>query len=86
MSHSRLAAVCLLMLGALLAGTGEPPWRRLSSSKGALPVPGPSTEQTGDLVARLDKASPATHFVISFRVTAPALCGTGGARGAGTAT
>jgi sugar phosphate isomerase/epimerase len=48
-------------------------WQRLSSSTGALPVPSTSREQTGDTIARLDKDSPATDFVISFRVVGPAL-------------
>jgi sugar phosphate isomerase/epimerase len=48
-------------------------WVRKSSSAGELPVPGTSREQTGDLVAKLDPQSPATGFVISARVTGPAL-------------
>jgi sugar phosphate isomerase/epimerase len=48
-------------------------WQRLSSCTGALPVPSTSREQTGDTIARLDKDSPATDFVISFRVVGPAL-------------
>jgi sugar phosphate isomerase/epimerase len=48
-------------------------WQRKSSAAGDLPVPGTSREQTGDVVARLDPDSPATDFVISARVTGPAL-------------
>lgn len=48
-------------------------WVRKSSAQGELPVPGTSREQTGDLAARLDPDSPATDFVISSRVTGPAL-------------
>jgi hypothetical protein len=47
-------------------------WQHLSSSKGELPVPGPSTQQTGVLAADLDKDG-AEDFVLSFRVVAPAL-------------
>ncbi len=48
-------------------------WTRLSSRAGDLPVPGTSREQTGVLTAHLDPDSPATDFVMSFRVTGPAL-------------
>jgi sugar phosphate isomerase/epimerase len=51
----------------------EVQWQRESSSTGALPVPSTSREQTGDTIARLDKSSPATDFVLSFRVVGPAL-------------
>ena len=47
--------------------------RRLSSTQSELPVPGTSREQTGDVAARLDPDSPATDFVLSFRVVGPAL-------------
>src|SRR5215831_7525022 len=58
---------------ALLAGSAaEPKWRHLSSSTGDLPTPGPSTEQTGALVADLDKDG-TNDFVLSFRKVAPAL-------------
>ena len=67
------------ILGCLLAGTlglgqqGQIQWQRKSSSQGDMPVPGTSREQTGDVAARLDPNSPATDFVISSRVTGPAL-------------
>ncbi len=48
-------------------------WVRLSSARGELPVPGESHEQTGDLIARLDRDSPNADFVLSFRVVAPAV-------------
>ena len=48
-------------------------WQRESSTNGALPVPSTSREQTGVAVGRLDKDSPATDFVLSFRVVGPAL-------------
>jgi len=62
-----------LGLALSLPGNGaEPVWKHLSSSRGELPVPGTSTEQTGVLVADLDKDG-TNDFVISFRKTAPAL-------------
>jgi hypothetical protein len=48
-------------------------WVRKSSSRGDLPMPGASKEQTGDLVAHLDPKSAAMDFVISCRVVGPAL-------------
>ena len=50
----------------------EPQWRHLSSRTGDLPEPGPSTEQTGALIADLDRDG-TNDFVISFRKVAPAL-------------
>ena len=47
-------------------------WIHLSSKSGDLAVPGPSTEQTGAVVADLDKNG-VNDFVLSFRKTAPAL-------------
>ena len=47
-------------------------WKHLSSSTGDLPLPGTSTEQTGALIADLDKDG-TNDFVISFRKVAPAL-------------
>jgi VCBS repeat protein len=64
------------MLAAVLAGAsclaGEPQWRHLSSRTGDLPVPGPSTEQTGTLVVDLDKDG-TNDFVLTFRKVAPAV-------------
>jgi hypothetical protein len=47
-------------------------WLHLSSRNGDLPNPGGSNEQTGLLVANLDKST-ASGFVISYRVKGPAL-------------
>jgi FG-GAP-like repeat len=47
-------------------------WQHLSSRHGDLPVPGTSTEQTGSIVADLDKDG-LNDFVLSFRQKAPAL-------------
>jgi hypothetical protein len=49
-----------------------PQWRHLSSKTGDLPVPGTSTQQTGALIADLDKNG-VDDFVLSFRQVAPAL-------------
>lgn len=57
----------------LLAATRDIHWVRLSSSRGELPVPSTSREQTGDAIGKFDRDSPATDFVLSFRVTGPAL-------------
>ena len=65
--------VFIFYLGAAL-GTqaAELKWKHLSSSTGDLPIPGTSTEQTGALVADLDKDG-TNDFVLSFRKVAPAL-------------
>ena len=47
-------------------------WVNLSSRRGELPVPGPSTQQTGSLAVKVDPRG-ATDFVLSFRKVAPAL-------------
>src|SRR5690242_16556981 len=57
---------------ALSCSGADLKWQHLSSSTGALPGPGTSTEQTGALVADLDKDG-TNDFVISFRKVAPAL-------------
>jgi hypothetical protein len=49
-----LAASIALLL-AIAAGAAEPRWRHLSSSTGDFPIPGPSTEQTGAVVADFDR-------------------------------
>jgi sugar phosphate isomerase/epimerase len=67
------ARVGLTAVTILLASGGDIRWVRLSSSRGELPVPSTSREQTGDLVTQLDPDSPAKDIVLSFRVTAPAL-------------
>jgi hypothetical protein len=62
----------LIAVAALSATGAELKWKHLSSATGDLPVPGSSTEQTGALVADLDKDG-TNDFVISFRKVAPAL-------------
>jgi hypothetical protein len=47
-------------------------WRNLSSERGELPVPGESTQQTGNLIADLD-GDGINDFVLSFRAKPPAL-------------
>src|SRR4051812_44342693 len=54
------------------ARAADPQWRHLSSKTGDLPVPGESTQQTGAVVADLDKDG-VNDFVLSFRQKAPAL-------------
>jgi hypothetical protein len=66
-----------LLVGSLIstcfaAWAGEPQWTHLSSRTKDLPVPGPSTEQTGALIADLDKDG-TNDFILSFRKVAPAL-------------
>jgi sugar phosphate isomerase/epimerase len=78
MKHISLRG-CLIVLGAFaLMGWGldqapQRGWERVSSRSGELPAPGTSREQTGVLVGRFDLDSPATDFVMSFRVVGPAL-------------
>jgi hypothetical protein len=67
--HLSLALALTVTTGSLAA---DLQWKHLSSSTGDLPVPGTSTEQTGALVADLDKDG-TNDFVISFRKVAPAL-------------
>jgi len=72
MKSSRILVAFALVFTACSVRADEPQWKHLSSAMGDLPVPGPSTEQTGALVADLDKDG-TNDFVISFRKTAPAL-------------
>jgi hypothetical protein len=51
---------------------GDLVWRHLTSEKGDLPVPGTSQQQTGALVADLDRDG-RNDFVLSFRQKPPAL-------------
>ncbi|MGH9847922.1 MAG: FG-GAP-like repeat-containing protein, partial [Blastocatellia bacterium] len=69
-----LASLLAIGLTGVWAAGGreEIKWVRLSSRNGDLPAPGESTQQTGSLVADLDKDG-VSDFVISFRVVAPAL-------------
>jgi len=65
---------CLLSFLSLLTSlaAAEPKWSHLSSKNGELPTPGESTQQTGALVADLDRDG-VNDFVLSFRQVAPAL-------------
>jgi sugar phosphate isomerase/epimerase len=65
----RFAALFALAAAMLAA---EIRWTHLSSTKGELPLPAGSHQQTGVLAADLD-ANGSQDFVISFRVKAPAL-------------
>lgn len=61
--------------GLLAGGAGPTPrtsWRILSSARGELPTPGPSTQQTGAVVADFD-GNGADDFILSFREKPPAL-------------
>jgi hypothetical protein len=60
------------MLAGLGASAAEIQWQHLSSAKGELPVPGESTQQTGNLIADLDRDG-TNDFVLSFRAKGPAL-------------
>src|SRR5215470_12516428 len=63
----------LIVLAAAERGAADRVrWQHLSSSRGELPVPGTSTQQTGALVADLD-GDGINDFVLSFRQVAPAL-------------
>lgn len=64
----------LVAAGVCLLGWRAPDirWTTLSSKSGDLPAPGESTQQTGSLVADLDRDG-VNDFVISFRAKAPAL-------------
>jgi len=67
---SILLAVSVLVAPRLFAA--DPQWKHFSSATGDLPVPGTSTQQTGAVVADLDKDG-TNDFVLSFRQTGPAL-------------
>jgi hypothetical protein len=71
-SFKRFLPLALYLLAAAIVLGAEPQWKHLSSATGDLPVPGPSTEQTGALIADLDKDG-TNDFVISFRKVSPAL-------------
>src|SRR5579859_389852 len=66
-----LLSACLT-LARFACGAADLHWKHLSSANRDLPVPGTSTEQTGALVADLDKDG-TNDFVLSFRKVAPAL-------------
>ena len=70
---ARLVAVLLLFsLPGPLSRAAEIRWQHATSKNGDLPVPGESTQQTGNLIADLDKDG-VKDFVISVRVKGPAL-------------
>jgi hypothetical protein len=62
----------IALTGGFLQDGADIQWTHLSSSRGELPVPGGSDQQTASLVADLDRNGTA-DFVIGFRVKAPAL-------------
>lgn len=76
MLPANIELLACLTLVLCAAGQAAPApavrWRHLSSKTGDLPVPGTSTQQTGAVVADLDKDG-VNDFVLSFRQTAPAL-------------
>lgn len=74
-----------VVLAGSLAGPPEPRWTLLSSTKGDLPSPAGSSQQTGALVAYLSKGR-AADIVISYRVHAPALVWMRGRSRAGRVT
>jgi len=61
-----------LWLGAFSCTAAELAWHHLSSATGDLPVPSTSSQQTGALIADLDRDG-TNDFVLSFRKVAPAL-------------
>jgi hypothetical protein len=73
-THTRALGLLVCAVVALGADVqrADPQWVNLSSTRGDLPAPGTSTQQTGALVADLDRDG-ITDFVISFREVAPAL-------------
>ena len=73
MTGRRVPAL-LLVVGAIGFSQSPRPirWVHLSSRAGELPAPGDAPQQTGLLVANLDRTA-AAGLVVSFRVKAPAL-------------
>src|SRR6266540_328829 len=72
-SSARLVALLLLLsLPGPLSQATDVNWQHATSKNGDLPVPGESTQQTGNLIVDLDKDG-VKDFVISFRVKGPAL-------------
>ena len=71
-SAQLVAFLLLLSLPGPLSQASDVTWQHASSKNGDLPVPGESTQQTGNLIADLDKDG-VNDFVISFRVKGPAL-------------
>ena len=71
-SKLRLLLAFFVCWFAFSAVAVEPQWLHLSSATGDLPIPGTSKQQTGALVADLDRDG-TNDFVLSFRQVAPAL-------------
>jgi hypothetical protein len=71
-SRQFAAFLFIFLLIPVLSQTAEIKWQHLTSSNGDLPVPGESTQQTGSLIADLDKDG-VEDFVLSFRAKGPAL-------------
>jgi len=67
-----LSRVLVWLLAGGISVAADVSWTRVSSKNGDLPDAGGSNQQTGLLIAQLDK-SKAAGFVISYRVSAPAL-------------
>jgi len=69
-----IVAVQLELLAPARAPVQQPgiQWKHLSSAKGDLPLPGESNEQTGVIVADLDRDG-VNGFGLGFRQKAPAL-------------
>jgi hypothetical protein len=73
--HTRPVLLVAAVVGSCIGGAATPTrvaWTHLSSGRGQVPVPGPSTQQTGAVVADFDKDG-VTEFVLSFREKPPAL-------------
>src|ERR1051325_2238230 len=71
-SFGLIRVLVVLASMPILSPAAEVTWTHLSSKTGDLPVPGESTQQTGNLVADLDRDG-TNDFVLSFRAKAPAL-------------
>jgi hypothetical protein len=71
-SSISLMLFCVVVLFTCTTRAATPRWQHLSSSTGALPIPGLSTEQTGAVVADFDRDG-TNDFILSFRKVAPAL-------------
>jgi len=67
-----MKALIVFVASAVLASAAETHWRYLSTTNGALPLPGQSQQQTAALVADLDRDG-VNDFVLGFRQKAPAL-------------